>query len=56
MEANLISVDEFCGHYKVEVYFIKSLEEFGLIKTKSIKKSIFINADDLKGLERYTRL
>ncbi|WP_316831276.1 chaperone modulator CbpM [Pedobacter aquatilis] len=56
MEANLISVDDFCIHYKVEINFIKSLEEFGLIKTKAIKKSIFINADDLSGLERYLRL
>ncbi|MCZ4225184.1 chaperone modulator CbpM [Pedobacter rhodius] len=56
METNFISVDDFCGHYKVEVNFIKSLEEYGLIKTKAIKKSIFINTDDLTGLERYIRL
>jgi len=56
METNFISVDDFCGHYKVEVNFIKSLEEYGLIKTKSIKKTIFIKADDLTGLERYIRL
>lgn len=56
METNLISVDEFCGHYKVEINFIKSLEEFGLIKTRSVKKSMFINIDDLTGLERYIRL
>ena len=56
METNFISVDDFCGHYKVEVNFIKSLEEYGLIKTKSIKKTIFIKADDLTRLERYIRL
>ena len=56
METYLISVDEFCGHYKVEVSFIKSLEEFGLLKTKSIKKTRFIDIEDLTGLERYIRL
>ena len=56
METNFISVDEFCGHYKVEVSFIKSLEEYGLIKTKAIKKIIFIKSDDLTALERYIRL
>jgi len=56
MEANLISVDDFCGHHKVEINFIKSLEEYGLIKTKLIKKAIFIKTDDLTGLERYIRL
>ncbi|KQR72505.1 chaperone modulator CbpM [Pedobacter sp. Leaf176] len=56
METNFISVDDFCGHYKVEINFIKSLEEYGLIKTKLIKKTKFINSDDLAGLERHIRL
>lgn len=56
METNFISVDDFCGHYKVEVHFIKSLEEYGLIKTKLIKKTKFIKSDDLTGLERHIRL
>ena len=56
METNLISVDDFCGHYKVATDFVTSLEEYGLVKTKLVNKAVFIHADDLTGLERYIRL
>jgi len=56
MEKNLISVNEICAYHHVQVKFIQSLEDFGLIATTTKKKAVFLNMDELLKLERYVRL
>jgi hypothetical protein len=56
METKLISINEVCLHHKVEIQFIQSLEEIGLIHTQTVKRSTFIDLDELDKLERYLRL
>lgn len=56
MEANLISIENFCSHHAIGINFIQSLEEFGLIETAVVKKAVWLNVSDLDKLERYIRL
>jgi hypothetical protein len=52
----LIPADQFCGSYDVEVSFIYSLEQYGLIETKTIKQTTHIPYSQLKKIEQLIRL
>ena len=52
----LISVDEFCANHNIEISFISSLEQTGLIEITTIKETGFINAEQLQQLEKFIRL
>jgi hypothetical protein len=52
----LIAVDEFCANHNVEISFISSLEQNGLIEIKTIQEAGFIDSMQLQQLERYIRL
>jgi hypothetical protein len=52
----LIAVDEFCASHNIEISFISSLQQSGLIEITTIKKSAFIEADQLQQLEKFVRL
>ena len=51
----LIDVDEFCANHNIEVSFIRSLEQTGLIEITTIQDSGFVAADQLLELEKYVR-
>lgn len=52
----LIAVDEFCANNSIEISFISSLEQNGLIKIITIQEAGFIDAAQLQQLEKYIRL
>ena len=52
---HLISADEFCTHYNVESSFINALQESGLIEMMTIEENYFIDINQLRRLEQYTR-
>ncbi|MDR3705706.1 MAG: chaperone modulator CbpM [Paludibacteraceae bacterium] len=52
---NLIAVDEFCFNNNVETSFISLLEQNGLIEISIIEETKFIEADQLRELERMVR-
>jgi hypothetical protein len=57
MEAGyLIPIDKFCASHNIEISFISSLQESGLIEITTIKESAFIEADQLQKLEKFVRL
>ncbi len=49
----LISAEEFCMHHNIEISFIKSLNEYGLIHTTTVEQKYFINENDLRQLEKF---
>ena len=53
---NLIALDEFCANHSIEISFITSLQRTGLVEIKTIKESVFIDADQLRDLEKMVRL
>jgi hypothetical protein len=52
-EQNLIAIEEICMHHHVEVSFIHSLEETGLVKVIRVKEALFIANEQLPYLEKY---
>ena len=53
---NLIAVDAFCANYNIEISFISSLQQIGLIEITTVKETEFINASQLRHLEKIVHL
>ena len=51
----LITVDEFCARHDIEISFISSLQETGLIEITMNEEIGFIDAKQLQQLEKYIR-
>jgi hypothetical protein len=57
MQTNyLIAVDEFCANHNIEISFISTLQQNGLIEITTIKETGFIDQDQLLQLEKIVRL
>ena len=52
---NLIAIDVFCNNHNIEVSFISSLHENGLIELLTINESRFIDFKQLKQIEKIIR-
>ena len=52
---NLIALDEFCANHNIEISFISSLQQTGLIEITTIEETGFIDADQLQQLEKFIR-
>ena len=53
---HLISTEEFCINHQIEISFISSLQEFGLVEVTTIKESSYIDVNQLQKLEKILRL
>lgn len=53
---DMIPASEFCVHHKIELAFIESLREYGLIETILIEEKIFLPVSQLERLEKFCRL
>ncbi len=53
---NMISVVEFCECHHIEMSFIDSLEETGLIEIETVEETPYIQESHLYDLERIVRL
>jgi len=51
----LIAVDEFCASHNIEISFISSLEQNGLIEIVTIQETGFIDTEQVQQLEKYIR-
>lgn len=52
----LISAEEFCAHYHVEMQFIHSLQEYGLIELITKEGGEFLQPERLNELEKIVHL
>ena len=53
---DLIVLDEFCTSHQVEVSFVRTLEEHGLIETIIINETLYIQENEWSKLEQIVRL
>ncbi|HBB93650.1 MAG: MerR family transcriptional regulator [Bacteroidetes bacterium GWF2_49_14] len=53
---SLIALDEFCALHNIEVSFVSSLSQNGLISITTIQESGFIDNGQLQQLEKFIRL
>ena len=52
----LIPVDVFCAHHQIEVTFVRSLQQAGLIELVTHEEVTYIDPDRVRQLEKYVRL
>ena len=53
---NLVAAVDFCSLHHIEVSFIKTLNEYGLIELNTLDENIFIPTDELQKLEKIVHL
>lgn len=53
---NLIPASEICVHHNIEMNFIYSLQEFGLLEMVNREETIFIPSEQLNELEKLIRM
>jgi hypothetical protein len=53
---DMVPAREFCIHHNVEISFIHSLKEHGLIETVLEEENIFLPVSELARLEKIVRL
>lgn len=53
VQENLIAIKEICLHHKIEISFIHSLSQSGLIQVAVIQEDFFIDKIQLAQLEKY---
>ena len=51
----LIAIDEFCAKHEIDISFISSLKETGLIEITTIEETGFIPVDQIQQLEKFIR-
>jgi hypothetical protein len=56
MEEQLIPAQEFCMHHRIEMNFIYSLREYGLINVISNEGNDYLSTEKLNELEKIIRL
>ena len=54
--SDIIVLDEFCASHHVEISFVRSLEEYGLIETIIVDEAPCVSGNELSKLEQITRL
>jgi hypothetical protein len=52
---NLISLDAFCVNHNIEISFISSLKDNGMIEIVSISDNDFIKRNQIRQLEKIVR-
>lgn len=53
---NMIEAAIFCSHHNIEVAFISSLQEHGLLQVAVVEEKFFIPENELPHLEKMIRL
>ena len=56
METELIPIQEFAKHHSIEVSFIASLSEYGLIEIITVGETQYVDEERIKDLEQMVRL
>jgi chaperone modulatory protein CbpM len=52
----MIPAIAFCMHHNIELSFIHSLREYGMIETVLMEEKVYFPADQLERLEKIVRL
>lgn len=55
MDENLIAIETLCTVHNIEVAFITSLQQSGLIEVTTIQQKHFITIEHLPQVEKYIR-
>ncbi len=53
---DLIPASEFCIHHNIELSFIHSLHDYGMIETITVDETVFLPAAQLERIEKIVRM
>jgi hypothetical protein len=53
---DMVPASEFCIHHNIELSFIDSLREYGLVETILIEEKVYLPVSQLGHLEKIVRL
>lgn len=53
---DLLPVELLCSHYNIEISFITSLTEFGLLEITTVEETRYLYKTQIKDLEKLIRL
>jgi hypothetical protein len=53
---DMVPASEFCVHHNIELSFIDSLREYGLVETVLIEEKVYLPVSQLGHLEKMVRL
>src|SRR3954454_21953172 len=53
---DLILAQEFCTHHSIEVSFISSLSQYGLLEITDVQENLYIPTSELQKLEQMMRM
>jgi hypothetical protein len=57
METNqLILLEQFCASHGIEMAFIQTLEEFGLVNLQTVENKHYLAENELSNTEKFLRL
>lgn len=52
----LISANDFCTHHRIEVSFLRSLQDYGLVELSTMEQNVFLHPEQLDTVEKFIRL
>lgn len=55
MYPQYIALNEFCANHNIDIAFISSLQQTGLIEIHTIEQNGFIESSQLRQVEKYIR-
>lgn len=56
IKQHLISTENLCLHYKIEISFIDALNNMGLLQIEIVEQNRFVHQDQICDLEKIIRL
>ena len=56
LNEEIIPVTDFCTHYNVELSFVQSLHQSGLIEVISKEEKLFLPLEDMPHIEKLARM
>jgi len=53
---DMIPANDFCSHHHIEISFLYTLQDYGLIEITNAENEIYLRPDQLEELEKMVRL
>lgn len=52
----LIPAADFCTHHRIEVSFLQSLQDYGLVEMQTLHETAYLQPDQVAAVEQYMHL
>jgi chaperone modulatory protein CbpM len=53
---DMISANDFCKHHQIDISFLYTLQDYGLVEITNIENNIYLQPDQMDELEKIVRL